>query len=376
MRGLDFSGRPRERRRLILDILYEEDAARLENVWVLADEVRRKYVGDRVHLRGLIEFSNRCVRGCTYCGLRSGNRLLTRYRMSREEILECADLAFSFGYGTVVLQSGEDDELDPRWLGEIIDAIKQKHSLAVTLSVGEKPVEHLRLWREKGADRYLLKFETSDPELFKRIHPRRRPEDPGRLELLAALKDLGYEIGGGVMVGIPGQIYMSLYHDLELFDDLDLDMIGIGPFIPNIRTPLGREYYESKTRPPDQAPNTDLVTHKMIALARIYRPDANIPATTALASVDPCGFEGGLKAGANVIMPNITPLAYRSLYQIYPHGFFQSREETHNRIMHAIAAAGRKPAVGRGDRRRGGVSGNAPVSQPGPGNADCSHFRG
>ncbi|TET36919.1 MAG: [FeFe] hydrogenase H-cluster radical SAM maturase HydE [Planctomycetota bacterium] len=344
-----FHVRATENEQVIVELLREEDEAKLEELWTLADEIRLKHVGDEVHLRGLIEFSNECVRGCTYCGIRSGNRNITRYRMTGEEILECAATAHSFGYGTVVLQSGEDDNMPAEWLGDIVQSIKRTHPLAVTLCVGERPLEDYRLWREKGADRYLLKIETSDPELFRRIHPPRRQDEPTRTELLMALRELGYETGGGIMVGLPGQTYSSVARDLKLFAELDLDMIGVGPYVPHPRTPLGREFHDNRNPIPEQVPNTELMTHKALALTRILCPEANLPSTTSLASVSSCGFEGGLEVGANVIMPNLTPLSCRAHYQIYPKTSRRPPEELHEQVIRSILAAGRKPGRGRGD---------------------------
>lgn len=303
----------------ILQWLRESNPSKLQDLFVYADSVRRNHVGDAVHLRGLIEISSHCERQCMYCGLRRANRDITRYRMTREEILECARLAVTLGYGTVVMQAGEDTALTPEWIADIVRWIKRETPLAVTLSLGERSAAELHLWRAAGADRYLLRFETSDLELFRTIHPQRSPEAPDRLTLLRSLKQLGYQAGGGVMVGIPGQSFESLAQDVVTFSGLDLDMIGIGPFIPHPATPLG----SGKLRPPidaaDQVPADESMVYKMIALTRIQCPDANIPSTTALATINRTdGRKQGLSVGANVVMPNLTPVKYRSLYQIYP----------------------------------------------------------
>src|SRR5512145_3394368 len=218
--------------------LRQDDAARLEELWRQADAVRRQFVGDAVHLRGLIEISNHCVRGCRYCGLHAANDSLVRYRMTADEILACADSAVEFGYGTVVLQAGEDPGIETEWLADIVCRIKRQTQLAVTLSLGERSVDDLICWRQAGADRYLLRFETSDARLYGMIHPSSAGQ-PDRIELLSELRHLGYEVGSGVMVGIPGQSFRSLAEDIDLFGRLDLDMVGIGPFIPNPHTPLG-----------------------------------------------------------------------------------------------------------------------------------------
>ncbi|MHC4660939.1 MAG: [FeFe] hydrogenase H-cluster maturation GTPase HydF [Planctomycetota bacterium] len=336
----------------IIQLLREDDPSRLEQLRIVANRIRADNVGNEVHLRGLIEFSNICKRKCTYCGINVRNKNIARYQMTGEEILDCAAAAHSFGYGTVVLQSGENDGTSAEWLGDIIQSIKKTHPLAVTLSVGERPLSDYRLWREKGADRYLLKFETSDYKLYSRIHPPHKSNELKRVELLKFLRELGYEIGGGIMVGLPDQTYESLVADLFLFEELDLDMIGIGPYIPHPDTPLGKEYPGNKKPVARQVPNTGTMTLKILALARIMCPNANIPATTALASINHNGFEIGLESGANVIMPNITPFKYRKLYQVYPSKLIESQNEIHRQTVNSILAAGRQPGSGRGDSLR------------------------
>ena len=302
----------------ILAWLREEDEHRLEELWLRADAVRREHVGDAVHLRGLVEISNHCVRRCAYCGISVGNRDLVRYRMTTDEIMECSRQAVALGYGTVVLQAGEDYGITREWLAALVRRIKAESSLAVTLSLGERPDEDLAAWREAGADRYLLRFETSDAALYDRIHPPLPDRPSDRFAILGRLVALGYEAGSGVMIGIPGQTYASLAHDLETFATMNLDMIGVGPYIPHPATALGRgELPESS--PGEQVPNTELMTYKVVALARLVDPDANIPSTTALATLNlASGRELGLSRGANVVMPNLTPTKYRALYEIYP----------------------------------------------------------
>ena len=303
----------------LLGWLRESRPSRLQALYECADAVRWEHVGDAVHLRGLIEISSHCVRQCMYCGLRQGNRTLPRYRMTREEILDCVREAERLGYGTVVMQAGEDDLLTAEWIAEIVRWIKRETPLAVTLSLGERQQDELRLWRSAGADRYLLRFETSDENLFRVIHPRRFSGDLDRLMLLRQLKDLGYEAGGGVMVGIPGQSFESLAQDILTFRALDLDMIGIGPYIAHASTPLGSGALRPAIVPSEQVPSSEEMVYKMIALTRIVCPDANIPSTTALATINKVdGRKLGLKAGANVVMPNLTQTKYRSLYEIYP----------------------------------------------------------
>jgi len=361
-------------RREILDWLRVKDERRLDELWCRADEVRRLHVGDEVHLRGLIEFSNHCVRRCAYCGLRAGNRRIERYRMTADEILDCARQAVAYGYGTVVLQSGEDPGTQAAWLADVIRRIKAETPLAVTLSLGEREDDELALWRKAGADRYLLRFETSNRRLYERIHPPRPGVRSDRFAILRRLRELGYEVGSGVMIGIPGQTYDDLAEDIETFRRLRLDMIGVGPYIAHPDTPLGQPRQDAPVRTPagpaaqpgnraavfavdtavahEQVPSTELMTYKTIALARIVCPQANIPSTTALATLNRAnGRELGLSRGANVIMPNLTPLRYRSLYEIYPAKacLYETAAECDACLKRRLRAMGREVGTGRGD---------------------------
>jgi biotin synthase len=296
--------------------LRQEDPEALEALWAKADDVRRRNVGDAVYLRGLVEISNHCARECHYCGIRSGNTTVHRYRMSRMEVLDCAKQARDLGYGTVVLQAGEDAALTCDWVAEVVRQIKVATGLAVTLSLGERADDELKVWKDAGADRYLMRFETSNPDLFALIHPPRSGSFVDRAELLRRLRRMGYEVGSGVLIGIPGQTYGDLARDIELFHELQLDMIGVGPFIPHPQTPLGKMLFPQNV---DQVPNTEAMTYKVLALTRLMRPDANIPSTTALATLNlSTGRELGLQRGANILMPNLTPTQYRALYEIYP----------------------------------------------------------
>lgn len=337
-------------RETILHWLKEESPDRLETLWAQADRIRRDHVGDAVHLRGLVEFSNYCRRLCGYCGLRADNRKVTRYRLTKAEVLDCAQLAVEFGYGTLVLQSGEDPALETDWLADVVRTVKSQTPLAVTLSVGEREKDDYLAWRQAGADRFLMRFETSNRELFEKIHPSLAGKVSDRFAILRLLKELGYEVGSGVMIGIPGQCYDDLARDLELFRELELDMIGIGPYIAHPETPLGRAMGSL----PQEVPNTELMTYKVVALTRILCPGANIPSTTALASLNFAqGRELGLCRGANVIMPNLTPLKYRALYSIYPaKACMQETPETfHLDLKHRIESIGRTVGSGRGDSK-------------------------
>lgn len=345
----------------ILAWLLETREGRLATLWARADRVRFESVGDEVHLRGLLEISNHCVRRCAYCGISSENQEVERYRMTAGEILECVEAAARFGYGTVVLQAGEDYGLGREWVADLVGEIKARTGLAVTLSLGERPQEDLEAWRKAGADRYLLRFETSDAALYERVHPSLPGRRSDRLGQLGYLRELGYEVGSGVMVGIPGQSYSSLAKDLELFRLLDLDMIGVGPFIPHPATRLGHPCIVAAGEVPgrpgaaeEQVPNSEAMTYKAVALARILRPDANIPSTTALATLNQAtGRELGLARGANVVMPNITPAKYRTLYEIYPGKacVSETAEACHGALRARIESLGRRIGEGPGNRR-------------------------
>ena len=347
----------------ILAWLQEEDPQRLLSLWQMANETRHACVGDAVHLRGLVELSNQCARQCAYCGLRAGNTDLTRYRMTAQEVLAAAHQAVEFGYGTVVLQAGEDYALSARWIAQVVSRIKSETPLAVTLSLGERQPDELALWRAAGADRYLLRFETSDHALFTLIHPGRDGRASDRIAILRQLKALGYETGSGIMVGLPGQTYESVARDICLFRELDLDMIGIGPFIPHRQTPLGNQelwtqFVQAENdllhRPcANQVPNAELMVYKAVALTRLACPGANIPSTTALATINrQNGRELGLRRGANVLMPNLTPVKYRRLYQIYPAKacITETGTSCNSCLRLRIGAIGRHVGVGPGGR--------------------------
>lgn len=330
--------------------LRETDETRLAELWERADAVRRAHVGDAVHLRGLIEISNNCVRRCAYCGLRAPNVKLGRYRMTTEQILGCVRQAAALGYGTVVLQAGEDPLLTTEWVAALVKRIRVETPLAITLSLGEVEDEALRTWKAAGADRYLLRFETSNRALYDRLHPPRPGRVSDRPALLRRLRELGFEVGSGVMVGLPGQTYDDLVSDLELFRALDLDMIGLGPYIPHPETPLCGE--AARAGGPEQVPNDERTTYKMIALARLVCPRANIPSTTALATLNRAqGRELGLQRGANIVMPNLTPVELRAQYEIYPGKACvnETAEACSGCLVERITRIGRTVGTGRGD---------------------------
>jgi biotin synthase len=310
-----------------------------DELFALADRVREKGVGPGILLRGLVEFNNHCRNACGYCGLNRHNRKLSRYRMPAAEILETAAAVNAAGIRTVVLQSGEDERLETAWLADLVTSVKSRFDTAVTLAVGERPREDFRIWKQAGADRYLLKIETSDPRLYARIHPGMSFEN--RLRCLDDLRDLGYQVGSGVIVGLAGQSLESLAGDIRFFKRGGFSMLGIGPFIPHSRTPLA-----------GSAPGSLDLSLRVLALTRIVCPDLHLPATTAVASLEErAGWAGALRAGANVIMPNFTPPAYRRLYDIYPdrRGGGENPGEVVREIARLADSLGRPLDFSRGD---------------------------
>ncbi|WP_097027951.1 [FeFe] hydrogenase H-cluster radical SAM maturase HydE [Clostridium peptidivorans] len=286
-----------------LVILLKDDSID-EELFNAADRVRKKYVGDQVHLRGIIEFSNTCKRNCLYCGLRSSNKNVERYRLTPDEIIDLGKKAVGYGYKSIVMQSGEDDYYTVDMLTSIISNLK-KMDIAVTLSLGEKTLEEYKAYKEAGADRYLIRIETTDKKLYEELDPAMSHEN--RKRCIRNLKSLGYQVGTGNLVGLPNQTIESLADDILFFKEIDADMIGLGPFIPNEDTPLkdakGREFTMSL---------------KVMALTRLMLPDINIPATTAMESLNKNGRIIALQRGANVVMPNITEGDYRKMYALYP----------------------------------------------------------
>ena len=286
----------------IIEILKDDS----NNDWLfsLADKTREEYVGDEVHLRGLIEFSNICKRLCKYCGLRCEDKFIDRYRISKENIISYAEHAVNMGYKTIVLQSGEDEYYNTDLMCEIIEGIK-KLGVALTLSIGEKTYEEYKAFKEAGADRYLIRIETTDKTLYNQMHP--NMDFDNRVRCLENLGRLGYEVGTGCLVGLPNQTIESLADDILFFKEINADMVGIGPFIPHPHTPLK-----------DSATGSFTLALKVMALTRILLKDINIPATTAMETLNPNGRIIALQSGANVVMPNVTTTEYRAKYEIYP----------------------------------------------------------
>jgi biotin synthase len=288
----------------------EELAAllRLEDfraVYEEADRIREEAVGNVVHIRAILEFSNYCRRACRYCGLNCRNPKLPRYRMEPEEMVSSAQEAAKAGYRTLVMQSGEDPWYTPDLLGEIVRTIKQSTGMVITLSCGEMNREDYAYLKECGADRYLLKHETADSEIYAALHPDSSLDK--RVECLKNLKSLGFETGSGFMIGLPGQTKETIAKDLLLLREIGCDMAGIGPFIPHPDTPLR-----------DQQHGSSELCKRAVALARILLPHANLPATTSLGVLNGKEKDDVFSCGANVVMRKVTPTAYKRLYEIYP----------------------------------------------------------
>lgn len=281
-----------------------ESVEKEEELAAAADCVRAQYVGDAVHLRGLIEFSSYCRQNCCYCGLRRDNEKAQRFRLDEAEIVRLAKKAVEFGYHTVVMQSGEDAWFTVERLAPILRQVKAL-GLTITLSVGERSREEYAALKEAGADRFLLRLETSDAALYEELDPGMSFQN--RVRCLRDLKELGYEVGTGSLVGLPGQTAASLAKDILFYQEMDADMLGIGPLIPHPDTPLG------------EVPAGDYhLTRRMISVLRLLMPDANIPATTAMETMRPGSRELILKSGANVVMPNVTEGEAREKYALYP----------------------------------------------------------
>ncbi len=287
-------------------LLTQLDDGERESLALLARKVAQRHFGKGVYVRALIEISSYCRNNCRYCGLRCSNSLAQRYRLGKEQILECCREAAALGFNTFVLQGGEDPQQSDEWLADVVAAIRAEFpDKAITLSVGERSTGGYTMLRSAGADRYLLRHETANEEHYSFLHPQTM-DFYNRRRCLVDLKSLGYQVGSGMMIGSPGQTVEHLVEDLMLLDRLQPQMIGIGPFIPAAGTPFAGEK-------PGSVDDTLL----LISLLRLRFPRALIPATTALATLCDNGTQRAVLAGANVVMPNITPLACRSKYAIY-----------------------------------------------------------
>lgn len=320
----------------IIELLSDEKNQ--NELFTKADKVRKQYLGDEVHLRGLIEFSNICRNNCHYCGIRRENSYLKRYRMTPEEIIQTATQAANIGFKTIVMQSGEDLHFSNDVMCDILREIK-KLDVAITLSCGERDYEDYKAWKEAGADRYLIRIETTDKDLYHKLDPGMSWQN--RYDCTLWLKELGYELGSGIMVGLPEQTIESIAEDLLFMKDIEVDMAGIGPFIPAPNTPLANE----------KGGSLNLALRTM-AVMRLLMPDINIPATTAMESLHPEGRIMALKAGANVVMPNITSSEYKNLYTLYPNKTNVDKAQSNTDIVAKITAIGRTIGKGYGEHKK------------------------
>jgi biotin synthase len=319
--------------------LLKAEGEELKGLYREADFIRRQNMGDDVFIRGIVEFSNVCSNDCLYCGIRASNKNVRRYAMGVNEILDTAIEMEGSQQTTIVLQSGETPGIKDEEIAEIIKRIKRETTLTVTISAGNRPCDTYRYWRECGMERYFLRFETSDPVLFDKLHPGSTLAE--RLQCLNDLQALGIQTGSGFMIGLPGETLEILADNILLCRKLDLDMIGIGPYISHPETPLGKERNIYDGNPE--------IFYKAVAVLRIFNPDAHIPATTAFDAVFPGeGRNLVLQRGANVFMPNNTPSAYRKDYLLYPGkpGVDESPDQNLNAAVLRIESLGR--IVGKG----------------------------
>ena len=305
-----------------------------------ASQVRESIYGNKIYIRGLIEFTNYCKNNCFYCGIRRDNKKADRYRLSSDEILSCADYGYHLGFRTFVLQGGEDAYYTDEMLCDIVQQLKEKHSdCAVTLSLGERSFESYKALRNAGADRYLLRHETADPEHYGKLHP---PEmsHKNRLECLENLKKLGHQVGAGFMVGSPFQTEENLAREMLFLKKLNPHMVGIGPFISHKDTPFC-----------NQTSGTAELTLFMLGLVRLTLPYALLPATTALGTIDDSGREKGILAGANVLMPNLSPVNVRKKYMLYDNKICTGDEAAQciECLKRRISATGCEIEISRGD---------------------------
>ena len=311
-----------------------------------ARTVREKYYGKSVYLRGLIEISNICKNNCLYCGIRSGNANAERYRLTEEQILACSDAGYDLGFRTFVLQGGEDPYYTDELIVSIVSAIKERHpDCAVTLSLGEFEKESYQKFFDAGADRYLLRHETADKEHYRMLHPAEMSFEH-RMQCLRDLKEIGYQVGCGMMVGSPYQTTEHLVKDLRFLQEFKPEMVGIGPFIPHHDTCFA-----------DRKAGTVDMTIRLLSIIRLLLPDVLLPATTALGTIDPIGREKGLLAGANVIMPNLSPADVRKKYLLYDNKITSGDEaaEAVRDMAKRIASVGYEAVVARGDHVSFGI---------------------
>lgn len=320
----------------LLNNITEEDKIYLTQK---ADIIRKNFYQNRVFLRGLLEFTNYCKRNCIYCGIRALNKNAERYRLADEEILKSCEMGYELGYRTFVLQGGEDEYYSDDKIIKIISNIKEKFKdVAITLSIGEKSYESYKKYYDAGADRYLLRHETASKDLYEKLHPNASFEN--RIECLWNLKEIGYQVGAGFMVGLPAQTNENYVEDLLFLKKLNPEMVGIGPFISHKDTPLANEKNGTLEK-----------TTTLLSIIRLLIPEVLLPATTALGTIDSKGREKGLKSGANVVMPNLSPVYVRKKYSLYDGKVCTGEEaaECRNCIENRINRSGFILDLSRGD---------------------------
>lgn len=308
-----------------------------------ARQKREEIYGNTIYVRGLIELSNYCKNNCLYCGIRAANTAIERYRLSKEQILDCTRYGHELGFRTFVLQGGEDPAYSDEGICEIVRQIKTEHpDCAVTLSIGEKSYESYKAYRDAGADRYLLRHETATEEHYRLLHPEKMSFE-NRQRCLEDLKSLGYQVGSGFMVGSPFQTIEHIVADLRYLQQLEPDMIGIGPFIPHHQTPFA-----------DKEQGNLHLTLRLIAILRLMFPNALLPSTTALGSIHPEGRKMGLRCGANVVMPNLSPLDVRNLYKIYDNKAYVNAEAAEGLgiLRKEAEEIGYQVVIDRGDAKK------------------------
>ena len=328
----------------LLTLITMDDAEADRYLARQAEEVRQHVYGNRVFIRGLIEFTNYCKNDCHYCGIRRSNRHCQRYRLEQEDILACCDMGYELGFRTFVLQGGEDPWFNRRRITELVKAIKAAHpDCALTLSVGEKDRETYQEWFDAGADRYLLRHETADHGLYAALHPSDMSQ-AARMQCLRDLKDIGYQTGCGFMVGAPGQTPEMILEDLRFIQMFDPQMVGIGPFIPHHDT-----VYRNK------APGSAALTLRLLAILRLMLPSVLLPATTALGTVMGDGRQQGMRHGCNVVMPNLSPSDVRKKYALYDNKISAGEEaaESVALLKQSMAAIGYEVVSDRGDWKGG-----------------------
>ena len=310
---------------------------------VLADKKRREVYGADVYIRGLIEFTNYCKNDCYYCGIRCSNKNAQRYRLTKEDILSCCDEGYKLGFRTFVMQGGEDPHFTDKLMCEIVSQIKERYpDCAVTLSIGERSRESYKAFYDAGADRFLLRHETANNEHYRKLHPENLDPD-NRKRCLFDLKEIGYQVGSGIMVGSPYQTAENIVEDIRFLQKLSPDMLGIGPYITHKDTPFR-----------DKENGSLELTLRLVSVLRLLFPYALIPATTALGTIHPQGREMGLKAGANVVMPNLSPVKTRKLYELYENKICTGEEAAQciECLKARVRSAGYEIVTDRGDVKR------------------------